>query len=194
MHVTRSANRPAASRPKSEAGTDSPDTRLPFDSPELAQRREFWKRIVYKAFRSFRNIPLEDAEDAFQELLLSYWAHQDRIICPEAWFFACARRKAHRLVTRRHGTEVLDEQTPSRSTLPNPDIWKVQQVFFGMSEHCRKILGCLVAQEWTVEELAAATRRKPRDLVAMGSRCLKSLQSRWQKLTAAGNETPTVRP
>lgn len=179
------------SRPtRSEAGRDeetaTEGARAPFDHADFEQRIGHWRRIAFSAFCSFRDLPVEDAEDLFQELAVSYWAQHDRIKSPEVWFFVCARRKAHRFVLRRRRQQtdppdtLVTLQAPSR----HPDTQTIQQVFFSLSAHCRRLLGCLVMEEWTVDELAAATRRKPRDLISMGSRCIKSLSTRWHKLDA----------
>lgn len=151
----------------------------------FAQEIERGLAVARRVLRTFSDISAEDADDLVQEMTISYWEHRSGVMNIEAWFFICTRNLAYRFVIRRHRRPRL---VPLESaTLSQPPAQEscdpfLQQLFFTLSDHCRRLLGCLVVQEWTPKELAEATGRKPRDLVSMGSRCLKALRARWNAI------------
>src|SRR5512140_1138082 len=75
--------------------------------------------LARAVIRRFRSIPAQEAEDLAQEIVIVYWLRTCAIANPAAWFAACARHRALRLL-KQHARrrELLRREPPKSREIP----------------------------------------------------------------------------
>lgn len=148
-------------------------------------------RLARNVIRGYRTLTPEDAEDLAQEIGILYMGRHANIENPQAWFYECARRAAlNHLRKRRPVVTLTGRADEPEALVPHENSLSVKRVFFALSGRCRTVLGCILVEGHTLEEIAAACDRSVGQVFSMKQRCLKLLRARWQHVRpAAARET-----
>ncbi len=137
-------------------------------------------RLARNVIRGFRTLTDEDAEDLSQEICILYLSRHECIENPPAWFFECARRAAlNHLRERAPIRPLAGLKSEPAAPAAHENSLSVKRVFFALSGRCRTVLGCLLVEGHTLEEIAGACGRSVNQVFAMKQRCLKLLRARW---------------
>jgi RNA polymerase sigma factor (sigma-70 family) len=137
-------------------------------------------RLARNVIRGYRTLTPEDAEDLAQEIGIIYLNRHETIENPPAWFFECARRAAlNQLRKRRPAVSLTAHAEEPAAPAPHENSLSVKRMFFALSGRCRTVLGCILVEGRTLEEIAAACGRSVNQVFTMKQRCLKLLRARW---------------
>ncbi len=148
-------------------------------------------RLARNVIRGFRTLTPEDAEDLSQEIGILYLSRHEKIENPPAWFYECARRAALNHLRERDPVRSLAglSREPAAPE-PHENSLSVKRVFFALSGRCRTVLGCILVEGHTLEEIAAACGRSVNQVFSMKQRCLKLLRARWLHARPAAQKAP----
>ena len=133
-------------------------------------------RVGLAAIRSrYSRVPLADAEDIVQDLVVSYLECPERIKVPEAWFFACAARRAHRFLLSRRMIVPIPPDLAARETG-----WEARfisrQLLLSRRAVSRVLLGRLFIAGFTAREIARAETCTTRSVEQHAAKLLKVLR------------------
>lgn len=142
----------------------------------------------------FPGLQRSDAEDLAQELAVEFWRHHETVKSPEAWFRACAVKKAQRFLSRRRFNDTLDCVAITAAPAEPLRELAIQQLYFTLENRCRRLLGLVVFAGCRPEELAATDDPTGRTVYRRTARCLKVLRSRWLRVTNLLKSQASVTP
>ena len=135
-------------------------------------------RIGLAAIRArYPGFPTGDAEDIVQELAVAYLEDPLRVRVPEAWFFACAVRRAERFLRGRRRSAPLHKGLPAA----DPD-WESRfvawRLLLTLRPESRALLCRLFIAGFSAREIAAAKGCTPQAIYLRAAKDLKRLLAR----------------